>query len=119
MLNKKNLFRIVILLFLYLVISNILDKDNLISNFRTFWCHYSYLIACIIFFKKDFLYKPAYILGLFFFIILYFLEFYLELENQRIYAPKSKGFQKQVCGSSFVNKENLNIYPLGGISFKK
>ena len=23
-----------------------------------------------------------------------------------------------MCGSSFVNKENLNIYPLGGISLK-
>ena len=120
MLNKKNLFRIVILLILYLVISNILDKDNLISNFRTFFGVTIVILLLVLFFlKKDFLYKPTYILGLFFFIILYFLEFYLELENQRIYAPKSKGFQKQVCGSSFVNKENLNIYPLGGISFKK
>lgn len=67
MLNKKNLFRIVILLFLYLVISNILDKDNLISNFRTFFGVTIVILLLVLFFlKKDFLYKPAYILGLFF-----------------------------------------------------
>ena len=120
MLNKKNLIRTVILSFLFLVISNVINEDNLISDFRTFFGITIIILLLILFFlRKDFLIKPTYIIGLFFFMIIYFLEFHLTLKDQRNYSSKPKGFVKQVCGSSFVNKENLNIYPLGGISFKK
>ena len=50
MLNKKYLFKILILLFLYLVISNILDKDNLISNFRTFFGVTIVILLLVLFF---------------------------------------------------------------------